>query len=143
MNNGVVAEWATLKDRHPANALVANVDLVVIPFGEDPWVMYGRCLRRGALLAEGVVDGDNLICGLHNWDYRIDTGISEYNNAEALPKFASWVDNDKVLVDADEIAAWAKYHPQPYRRDAYLGLYVDVHGDPAEPHVHLIQTYAN
>src|SRR4029077_6923933 len=30
-----------------------------------------------------------------------------------------------------------------FRRDAYLGLYVDVHGDPAEPHVKLIQSYAN
>ena len=62
-------------------------------------------------MADGFVDGDNLICGLHNWDYRIDTGISEYNNAEALPKFESWIENGKVLVDADEIAAWAKDHP--------------------------------
>ena len=33
-------------------------------------------------------------------------------------------------------------HPQPYRRDDYLGLYADIHGDPAEPHVKLIQSYA-
>ena len=103
---------------------------------------YGRCLHRGALLADGHVDGDNLICGLHDWDYRLDSGVSEYNNEEVLPKFAAWIDGGKVVVDADEIAAWEKDHPQPYRRDAYLGLYAEVHADAVEPHVQQIQHYA-
>ncbi len=89
MNKVAVADWSKLTDRAPAYALVANVDLVVIRYGDKASVLYGRCLHRGALLADGFVDGDNLICGLHNWDYRIDTGISEYNNAEVLPKFNS------------------------------------------------------
>jgi glutamate synthase domain-containing protein 2/nitrite reductase/ring-hydroxylating ferredoxin subunit len=143
VNKVVVAEWCKLADRVPAYALVANVDLVVIRYGDQASVLFGRCHHRGALLSDGRVEGDNLICGLHDWDYRIDTGISEYNNAEALAKFSSWVDGGKVLVDADEIAAWEQKNPQPFRRDAYLGLYVDVHGDPAEPHVKLIQSYAN
>lgn len=142
MNKVAVAEWSKLKDRAPAYALVHNVDLVVIRYGENVSVLYGRCLHRGALLADGFIDGDNLICGLHNWDYRIDTGISEYNNAEVLPKFQSWRDGGKVLVDQDEITAWEKDHPQPYRRDEYQGLYADTHGDPVEPYVGLIQRYA-
>jgi glutamate synthase domain-containing protein 2/nitrite reductase/ring-hydroxylating ferredoxin subunit len=142
MNKIAVAEWPKLKDRVPAYALVGNVDLVVIRHGEKASVLYGRCLHRGALLSDGFVDGENLICGLHNWDYRIDTGISEYNNGEVLPKFKSWIDGGKVLVDQDEISAWEKEHPQPYKRDTYQGLYVDVHGDPVEPHVGLIQRYA-
>jgi len=142
MNKVAVAEWSKLADRVPAYALVANVDLVVIRYGDKASVLFGRCHHRGALLADGFVDGDNLICGLHNWDYRIDTGVSEYNNAEALDKFACWIEGGKVLVDQDEIAAWHGAHPQPYRRDTYLGLYADPHGDPAEPHVDLIQRYA-
>ena len=143
MTKVAVANWSELADRVPAYALVANVDLVVIRYGDKASVLYGRCHHRGALLADGFVDGDNLICGLHNWDYRIDTGISEYNNTEALPKFTCWIEDGKILVDQDEIAAWALSHPQPYRRDAYQGLYADVHGDPVEPHVGLIQRYAN
>lgn len=142
MNKVAVADWDKLADRVPAYALAENVDLVVIRYGENVSVLYGRCHHRGALLADGFVDGDNLICGLHNWDYRIDTGISEYNNAEALPKFKSWIESGKVFVDRDEIAQWEREHPQPYNRDAYQGLYVDVHGDPVEPHVKLIQGYA-
>jgi methylamine---glutamate N-methyltransferase subunit C len=142
MNKVAVAEWSDLADRVPAYALVANVDLVIVRYGDEVSVLFGRCLHRGGLLADGFVDGDNLICGLHNWDYRIQTGVSEYNNHEALRKFSAWVEGGKLLVDADEIAAWEKEHPQPYKRDDYQGLYADVHGDPVEPHVHLIQKYA-
>ena len=137
-----VADWSALADREPTYALVANVDLVVIRHDDDVSVLYGRCLHRGALLADGRVDGDNLLCGLHDWDYRIDTGVSEYNNAEALARFRAWVEDGGVWVDRAEIAGWAEAHPQPYRRDEYLGLYADVHGTPEEPHNRHIQQLA-
>jgi len=87
-------------------------------------------------MADGFVQGDNLICGLHYWDYRLDTGVSEYNNDEALPRFRAWIDRDAdaVLVDENEVAEWALQHPQPFDREAYQGLYADIHGAPEEPH---------
>ena len=105
-------------------------------------VLYGRCLHRGALLADGFVRGDDLICGVHDWDYRLDSGVSAYSNDEALNKFNAWIEDGHVWVDADEIRAWAEAHPQPYDRDAYLGLYADPTGTADEPHVKLIQGYA-
>lgn len=137
-----VAKWEDLADRTPAYALVGNVDLVVIRYDDEASVLYGRCLHRGALLADGYVDGDNLMCPLHNWDYRVDSGVSEYANDEVLNKFSSKIEKGEVLVDEDEVLAWAKKHPQHYNRDEYLGLYADIKGDPAEPHVGRIQTYA-
>lgn len=138
-----VAKLAELKDRKPAYALVGEVDLVVVRFDEEVSVFYGRCLHRGALMADGFVSGNNLMCGLHYWDYRLDSGVSEYNNSEALPKFTSWIEDGQILVDADEIAAWAEANPQPFNRDAYLGLYADTsHGTEEEPFNGLIQQYA-
>lgn len=142
MNKISIASWDDLEDRQPTYALVGEVDLVVVRFDDTVSVMYGRCLHRGALLSDGFVRGDNLICGLHDWDYRLDSGVSEYANNEVLPKFSSWIENGNVLVDEDEVNAWAHDHPQPYNRDAYLGLYADMHGTPEEPHVKLIQGYA-
>ena len=143
-NKTSVATWSTLADRTPTYALVANVDLVIVRYDENVSVLYGRCLHRGALMADASIVGDNLICGLHNWDYRYDTGISEYNNAEALHKFSAWIDtdSDSVWVDEDEIKQWTIDHPQPYKRDEYLGLYADVHGGPEEPHNRYIQHLA-
>jgi methylamine---glutamate N-methyltransferase subunit C len=139
-----VAQWSRLEDRQPTYALVAGVDLVIVRYDDQVSVLYGRCLHRGALMSDAKVEGHNLLCGLHGWDYRYDTGVSEYNNAEALHQFQSWVDTDAdaVVVDEEEIRQWSEAHPQPYDRDSYLGLYADVHGTPAEPHNKHIQELA-
>jgi len=139
-----VATWSELEDRKPTYALVANVDLVIVRHGEEVSVLYGRCQHRGALMSDGYIDGDHLICGVHNWDYRYDTGISEYNNAEKLHKFNTWidVDADAVVVDEDEVRAWERLNPQAYDRDRYQGLYADVHGTVDEPHTSYIQKLA-
>lgn len=133
----VIARWSELSDRSPTGAQVANVDLVIVRFGAEHSVLYGRCLHRGALMADGTVIGNDLVCGLHGWDYSFRTGISAYNNAEQLHRFTSWVDEgaDQLLVDADEIAAWEREHPQPYDREAYQGEFQDPHGTPEEPFV--------
>lgn len=139
-----VATWSELPDRDPQYALVAKVDLVVIRYDNDVSVLYGRCLHRGALLADGTIQGHNLVCSVHNWDYRYDTGVSEYNNSEVLHKFSAWIDADAdaVYVDEAEIAAWQIANPQPYQRDAYLGLYEDLTGTADEPHNKYIRKLA-
>jgi glutamate synthase domain-containing protein 2 len=138
-----IKHWDELEDRTPAHALVADVDLVVVRFDESVSVLYGRCAHRGALMADGYVAGDNLICGVHAWDYRLDTGVSEYNNSETLPKFNAWVEHGQVFVDEDEIVEWAREHPQPYRRDAYQGAYQDPTGTADEPYVKFIRKLAD
>ncbi len=143
MQPTAIATWSELPNREPQAARVADVDLVIVRFEDNHSVLYGRCLHRGALMADGHLDGDNLICGLHGWDYVIQTGVSAYNNSEILAKFSSWIEDDQLLVDADEIALWEKSHPQPYDREAYQGDYQDVHGAPEEPHVNLIRRLAN
>ena len=61
-----------------------GTDLVVIKFGKDVSVLYGRCLHRGALLADGFIRGNNLICGLHNWDYR-----NGYRSERVMPQMSA------------------------------------------------------
>jgi nitrite reductase/ring-hydroxylating ferredoxin subunit len=92
-----IATWSTLPDRKPTYALVADVDLVVIRHDDSVSVLYGRCLHRGALMSDGHIDGQNLICGVHGWDYRYDTGVSSYNNAEALPRFQAFIEDQFQL----------------------------------------------
>ncbi len=143
MNKIAIKNWNELADRTPSHALVADVDLVVVRYDDSVSVLYGRCAHRGALMADGHVDGDNLICGVHDWDYRLDTGVSEYNNSETLPRFEAWIEDGQVLVDADEIAAWARTNPQPFQRDSYQGAYQDPNGIAAEPHVKFIRKLAS
>lgn len=129
-----VATWSELEDRVPAYALALQTDLVVIRLGDEVSVLYGRCLHRGALMADGRIEGDNLICGLHGWDYRVDTGVSAYANDEILHKFDARIDpsEDAVFIEEADVRAFQRVHPQPYDREAYLGLYQDPHGAPEE-----------
>ena len=131
-----------LVDRMPTHARVENTDLVIVKYGDKVSVLYGRCLHRGALMSDGRVEGDNLICGLHNWDYRIDTGVSQYNNKEVLHKFSSRVDDNVLYVDRSEIIAFEELHPQPFNRDTYLGDYADTHPESTEPYTLYIKELA-
>jgi|TARA_B100001146_G_C15916046_1_gene320912 hypothetical protein len=63
------------------------------------------------MLSDGHLDGRNLICGVRNWGYRVDTGISAYANDEKLPKFNAWIEGGDVLVDTDEIKQWKQENP--------------------------------
>ena len=143
MKKVALLSWDDLPDRKPQYGLVADVDLVIVRFDEQVSVLYGRCAHRGALMADGFVSGNNLICGVHNWDYRMDSGVSEYNNSETLPKFNAWIEDGQVCVDEEEIAAWAEANPQPYDRDSYQGNYQDPSGTIDEPHVKFIRKLAS
>jgi glutamate synthase domain-containing protein 2/nitrite reductase/ring-hydroxylating ferredoxin subunit len=131
-----VAEWDQLEPGKPRGALVLNVDLVLVRWTDRDQVsvLYGRCLHRGALLSDGEVRGEDLICGVHGWDYRFKTGVSAYTNEEVLHKFDHWVEDGGVWVDEDEVRKWELSHPQPYDRDSYQGAYQDPHGSADEPY---------
>jgi glutamate synthase domain-containing protein 2 len=93
-------------------------------------------------MADGYIDGHNIICGLHGWDYRFDTGVSEYNDEEVLHKFTAKIIDGFVCVDESEIDAYLKEHPQPFDRNAYLGQYADTHPESTEPYTGYIKNLA-
>jgi len=137
-----ICKFSLLKDRQPRHALVRDLDLVIIRYDNKVSVLYGRCLHRGALKADGIVEGEIIICGVHGWDYRYDTGVSEYNNKEVLHKFTAYVEQDRLLVDLDEIEAYVSENPQPFNRENYLGQYADTHPEETEPYTGYISELA-
>jgi glutamate synthase domain-containing protein 2/nitrite reductase/ring-hydroxylating ferredoxin subunit len=137
-----VIAFSKLEEKTPVGQQVNGLDLVLIRYGNDVSVLYGRCLHRGALMADGYIEGDNLICGLHGWDYRYDTGVSKYDNKEVLHKFYSEVKEDWIWVDEDEIDQFQISNPQPFNRDEYLGQYADTHPEETEPFTGYIKELA-
>lgn len=137
-----LCELESLNEIEPSHQMVNGLDLVVIKYGEEVSVLYGRCLHRGAILGDGHIDGNNLICGVHGWDFRYDTGVSEYDNSEALHKFKAWIENGAVWVDEEEINEYLVDHPQPFNRNEYLGAYADTHPVDEEPYTGFIKELA-
>jgi methylamine---glutamate N-methyltransferase subunit C len=137
-----LCSFSSLEEKTPTHHLVNGLDLVTIRYGSNVSVLYGRCLHRGAIMADGYIEGDNLICGLHGWDYRYDTGVSEYNHKEALHKFSAAIEADMVWIDEAEINDYLVLHPQPFQRDKYLGQYADTHPENTEPYTGYIRELA-
>ncbi len=137
-----IAEFNTLQEKTPAYAKALNTDLVIIKYDDNVSVLYGRCLHRGALLSDGYIDGNNLICGLHFWDYRYDSGISEYNPAETLHKFKSVVENNSVYIDEDEVKEFEVKLPSRFNSGEYLGEHIDTHPENTEPYTIYIKQLA-
>lgn len=142
MNKIKLVEFEKLEDRAPEHAQVNGLDLVVVRYDESVSVLYGRCLHRGSLMADGYIDGHNIICGVHYWDYRYDTGVSEYDNSEFLHKFFSEITDNWVWIDEDEINDYLIKNPQPFKRDEYLGQYADTHPESTEPYTKYIKELA-
>ena len=134
-----LCSYNSLEDRIPTYAQKNGLDLVVIKYDDNVSVLYGRCLHRGALMSDGSVQGDNIVCGVHNWDYRLDTGVSEYNNEEVLHKFSSKIEDGHVIIDEGEVDDYLDKHPQPFDRNAYLGQYADTHPENTEPYTNYIK----
>lgn len=104
-------------DRQPAHARVGSVDLVIVRLDDEPRAFYGRCTHRNALLADGFIEGDRLVCRSHGWDYACDDGRSSVGDGEGIPRFRAWVQGDDVLVDADEVRRWRARTPMDFAED--------------------------
>ena len=95
-------------------------------------VFEGRCPHRGALLADGRVDGPNLICGVHGWDYRLDTGVSAYNPAERIYKFRTRIDDGDVPSTRPSSSSTGACGPSARVTSTYDRLFDDPHQDTDE-----------
>ena len=128
-----IATWSEVPDGEPVGAAVQGVELVIVRRGDRANVLFGRCLHRGALLCDGRIEGDDLICGVHGWDYRIDSGVSAYANDERLPVFSAVVEGDALFVRRDEIERFLRRHPQPHHVGEYQGRFHDASDTAGEP----------
>jgi glutamate synthase domain-containing protein 2/nitrite reductase/ring-hydroxylating ferredoxin subunit len=138
----LIAKYSELENKKPTHILVNGLDLVLVKYGNDISVLYGRCLHRGALMSDGHIEGKNIICGVHGWDYRVDTGVSEYNNKEILHKFTTKIEGDAIFVDEAEVDDYLFNFPQPFNRDEYLGAFADTHPENTEPYTGYIKELA-
>ncbi|TDZ44427.1 glutamate synthase-related protein [Mycobacteroides franklinii] len=137
-----VAELSALPDGAPHTTRVGGVDIVLIRRGSDVSALYGRCSHRGALMADGYLEGDILVCGVHGWRYEVDTGVSPVNPAVALTKFPTWISNDAVYVDKSAVSAFAKAYPVSYEDDGYQGSWIKPSDTAEEPYVTQIHELA-
>ncbi|OPE50948.1 glutamate synthase-related protein, partial [Mycolicibacterium diernhoferi] len=120
----------------PYPLTIAGVDLVLIrrPDGSVS-ALYGRCAHRGVPLADGHVEGNTLVCGVHGWRYDVATGIAPVNNSVALATFPTEIRDGRVHVDRTAVSEYAARHPRAVPAGDYQAQFSDVGATPEEPFV--------
>ncbi|ORA37239.1 glutamate synthase-related protein [Mycobacterium aquaticum] len=137
-----VASLAELPENTPHTVVAAGVDVVLVRRGDAVSALHGRCAHRGALMADGRIEGDLLVCGVHGWRYEIDSGISPVNPSVALASFPAWVADGSVYLDESAVADFARANPQTYADDGYQGRWIKASDTAEEPFVTLIHELA-
>ncbi len=142
-NSVKVADLAVVTDEQPLHVEVEGFDLVVIKSGTTASVLDGRCRHQGALMSDGAVDGEKLICGLHGWTYNAVTGLNVDKRGNDLRKFRSWIERGTALfIDADEVTALKKQRSES--RPATPVEIAPTGGTPEEPfnaYIHELAEY--
>jgi cytochrome P450/nitrite reductase/ring-hydroxylating ferredoxin subunit len=69
-----VATLDALQGSGPFGAAAGSAEIVLLRGSDGLRAFDGRCPHQGALLAEGLVDGDALVCRNHHWRFDVRTG---------------------------------------------------------------------
>jgi nitrite reductase (NADH) small subunit len=59
----------------------------------------GTCPHRGGPLGQGAVNGGNLTCPWHAWEFDCLTGANDYDPAVKIATFAAQVSGDDIWID--------------------------------------------
>ncbi len=107
-----------LEESKGTTVFVNDRDIALYKYEGRFYALDNTCVHRGGQLGDGWMDGPNVICPLHQWDYDVKTGISRYNPKEFINTYPVRVSGESVQIDADSVP------PKPRFKNEYLGLYI-------------------
>src|SRR5690606_30889575 len=103
-----------LEESTGTTVFVNDRDIALYKYEGVYYALDNKCVHRGGQLGDGHMDGPNVICPLHNWDYDVRTGVSRYNQDEKVAVYPVQVVEDRVEIDADTVP------PKPRFKREYL-----------------------
>lgn len=59
----------------------------------------GVCPHRGGPLGEGAINGENVVCPWHAWEFNCSSGENDYNPSICLARFSLEVRGQDVFID--------------------------------------------
>jgi methylamine---glutamate N-methyltransferase subunit C len=124
-----------LEEGKGATVFVNERDIALYRYEGQFYALDNTCVHRQGKLGDGWMNGPNIICPLHQWDYDVRTGVSRWNPKEKVAVYPVKIQGEHVLIDADAVP------PKPRFEDEYLGLWAR-REDALEHEMHDIHAYA-
>lgn len=85
-----------------------STDVAIFRNAENKvFALLDRCPHKGGPLSQGIVFGDSVACPLHNWTIQLGDGCARAPDVGCTPRFSVRVDDDSVLLDAEELRTLA------------------------------------
>ena len=82
---------------------VKGRDIALANADGEFFALENTCPHRGGQLGDGTLNGCDVVCPLHGWDFDVRTGISRYNPADRVQTFPVRVKNGAVQIDTDVV----------------------------------------
>jgi glutamate synthase domain-containing protein 2 len=124
-----VLKTGDLEEGKGKTVFVNERDIALYKYEGDFYALDNTCVHRGGQLGDGHMDGANVICPLHGWDYDVKTGVSRWDPKEKVAVYPVRVENGSVMIDVDAVP------PKPRFKGEYLGLW-SRRDDPFEIQMH-------
>jgi nitrite reductase/ring-hydroxylating ferredoxin subunit len=80
-----------------------GVDVALVRTGAGWRAFQGRCPHQGALLGEGEIEGDKLVCRNHRWRFSLESGQRD-GGAECLASCPAVERDGAIFVDVSGLA---------------------------------------
>jgi len=109
VKTGIAA--STVSESLPRELLLGARTLVLVRAGGSVHALDGICPHLGALLAEGTVDGDRLVCPLHGAAFAVSSGFvladpfglePPEGGVSALRRFATRIESGMVEIEVPD-----------------------------------------
>lgn len=101
------ADWtpaldaSMLVDNRPTQAIVGDLEVVIVKRNGTIHALADRCAHRGGMLHEGEIDGDCITCPLHGTRFHLDDGSLERGpSAYPQPVYEARINNGRVEIRA-------------------------------------------
>lgn len=64
--------------------------------------LWGTCPHQGGPLGQGALNGDNITCPWHAWEFNCVTGESDFDPDVKVSIFPVQVNGDDILIDFED-----------------------------------------
>jgi nitrite reductase (NADH) small subunit len=91
-----------------------GLEVAIFRNAEDEiFALLDRCPHKGGPLSQGMVFGQRVACPMHNWSIGLCDGQAAAPDEGCTPSFQTKVEDDKVYLDAQELASKGLEHSRP------------------------------
>ena len=87
--------------REGRSVMLGDRQIAIFNLGDRFFATDNRCPHRGGPLCDGIVAGEAVVCPLHAWKVRLDTGVVERPSVEngCVATYATRVDNGILMLE--------------------------------------------